>query len=158
MSAGIFLFLRIALTICLYAFLGWALFTLWQAVRQQGQILAARKVPAISLTIQTPGKPENFIRFTQPEITLGRDPTCEAPLADDSVSARHARLSYHHNQWWLEDLNSTNGTRINTEKLLSPTVVIAGDQIECGNTTILLHLAESGIPQTVQTLDNSSGG
>jgi pSer/pThr/pTyr-binding forkhead associated (FHA) protein len=50
-------------------------------------------------------------------------------------------LSYHHNQWWLEDLGSTNGTLLNQEKLTIPTVVISGDEFRCGETRFTITLA-----------------
>jgi pSer/pThr/pTyr-binding forkhead associated (FHA) protein len=62
-------------------------------------------------------------------------------LEDAAASARHARLSYHHNQWWLEDLGSTNGTLLNQEKLALPTVVISGDEFRCGETRFTITLA-----------------
>ncbi len=66
--------------------------------------LTARKIPPISLTLTLTGQVSQIRRFIQAEVTIGRDPACECPVADEAVSARHARLSYHHNQWWLEDL------------------------------------------------------
>jgi pSer/pThr/pTyr-binding forkhead associated (FHA) protein len=50
------------------------------------------------------------------------------------MSAHHARLVHHHGQWWLEDLNSTNGTYLNSEKLTTSAVIITGDEFKCGNT------------------------
>ncbi len=141
MSAIIFLALRITLVVCLYAFLGWVLYTLWQGIHQQGLLLAARKVPPISLVIQSKGLPPASLWFSQAEIIVGRDPGCEVPVADETMSARHARLHYHHRQWWVEDLNSTNSTRLNDERLVTPTVVISGDRIACGNTTISLQIS-----------------
>ena len=77
---------------------------------RQGISLANRRVPGINLTIRHGQAAPIVKNFTQPEITLGRDPGCDIPLIDDTVSTRHAQLTYHHNQWWLEDLSSTNGT------------------------------------------------
>ncbi len=97
-------------------------------------------MPPISLTIRRDDQLPQVRHFKQPEITIGRDPACECPLMRESVSARHARLSYHHGQWWLEDLDSTNGTFLNRERLSTPTVVISGDEIGCGNTRLIVAL------------------
>jgi pSer/pThr/pTyr-binding forkhead associated (FHA) protein len=78
--------------------------------------------------------------FLLPEITIGRDPACECPLDNETVSARHARLSYHHNQWWLEDLNSSNGIILNQVRLTLPTVVISEDEFTCGDASIIISL------------------
>jgi pSer/pThr/pTyr-binding forkhead associated (FHA) protein len=141
MSAPIVLIFRLALALSLYAFLGWALYTLWRDVQRQGNLLAARKVPKISLALQAEGCAPTSRHFNQAEITFGRDPNCDIALEDETVSARHARLSYHHGQWWLEDLNSTNGTLLNRQPLLTPTVVITGDQIGCGKSTVSVNLS-----------------
>jgi pSer/pThr/pTyr-binding forkhead associated (FHA) protein len=143
MSAVIFLGLRLALVICLYAFLSLALFTLWQSVRQQGKVLAARKTPPLKLVIQTPGQPSISMYFTQDELTIGRDKACDVSIADEMVSAQHARLSFHHGQWWLQDLNSTNGTYLNAERMMAPTVITSGDEIRCGSSLIALQISES---------------
>ncbi|NOY98893.1 MAG: FHA domain-containing protein [Chloroflexi bacterium] len=150
MSGPILLALRIGLTVSLYAFLGWALLTLWQNVQQESALLAARKVPAIDLISQD-AQAEPVVRhFAQPEITLGRDLHCEVPLDDETVSARHARLTYHHGQWWLEDLGSTNGTTLNQERVSTPTVVITGDQIGCGKATLTVRLASDSLSPPTQ--------
>ncbi len=145
MSAVIFLGLRLALVICLYAFLSLAFFALWQSIRQQGKVLAARKVPPLHLVVQTPGQSPLSLHFTQDEFTIGRDKTCDVSIADEMVSAQHARLSFHHGQWWLQDLNSTNGTFLNAEKVIAPTVITSGDEIRCGSSLIALQVAESNL-------------
>ena len=149
MSAPFVLALRVLLAVSLYAFLGVTLLTIWRELRTQGTLLATQKIPGISLNLQTGEQPPRQRYFTQPEILLGRDSHCDLPLLDDTVSIRHARLSYHHGQWWLEDLGSTNGTHLNKEKVSIPTVVIGGDEIECGKVFIKINLgAELANPPT----------
>ena len=141
MSGPVVLALRLLLAVSLYVFLGWAFLSLWLDIKQQGALLASRKVPPISLTISH-GEPAQQVRhFVQPEVTIGRDPACECPVNDEVISARHARLIYHHSQWWLEDLNSTNGTLLNQEKLATPTVIISEDEFKCGETRFVISLA-----------------
>jgi pSer/pThr/pTyr-binding forkhead associated (FHA) protein len=152
MSGPIVLIFRLALTLSLYAFLGWALYTLWRDVQGQGNLLASRKVPKISLLLQPEGGPATPRHFAQAEITLGRDPNCDIVLQDETVSARHARLSYHHGQWWLEDLASTNGTLLNQQPLSTPTVVINGDQISCGKAIVSVNLSSEALVSPTQRI------
>jgi pSer/pThr/pTyr-binding forkhead associated (FHA) protein len=141
MSGPVVFALRLLLTISLYAFLAWAFLNLWRDIRLQGALLASRKVPPISLTIARGENSTQMRRFIQAEVTIGRDPACECAIDDDeSISGRHARLSYHHNQWWLEDLDSTNGVLLNHEKLSLATVVITGDEFTCGGTNFSITL------------------
>lgn len=143
MIATLVLLLRLTLAIALYAFLGWALWMLLQELRQQGDKLARQRIPAISLHIKMDQGQENVRHFLQPEIVIGRDPGCDLSMMDEALSAHHARLAHHHGQWWIEDLNSTNGTLLNRERLTTPAVVITGDEFKCGNTVIGIQVEES---------------
>jgi hypothetical protein len=127
----IFLILRVLMALVLYAFLGWVLLTLWRDLKQQREILAAQKSPSIKLEIRI-GDTLLKQDFQDVEITLGRDLSCDCPLDSETVSAHHARLSYSQNQWWVEDLESTNGTFLNGESVLVPTVITNNDQLRCG--------------------------
>jgi len=134
------LVLRLALAVVLYVFLGWTLSILWQEVKQQGELLASQKRPAIQVYASLESGKEIRQRFSKVEVTIGRDPNCDFPILDDAISAHHARISYHHSQWWLEDLNSTNGTFIGKSKMSVPTVLIASDQFKCGNTLFTVEM------------------
>lgn len=134
MIATIVLALRFTLAITLYAFLGWALFTLLQELRQQGNKLSTQKKLGITFYIRIEDGRESVRHFSQPEIVVGRDTNCDLSVMDETLSAHHARVTFHHGQWWLEDLNSTNGIFLNREKLTTPAVVITGDEFKCGNT------------------------
>ncbi len=140
MSGPVVLALRLLLAVSLYAFLGWAFVSLWRDIKQQGALLVSRKVPPISLTIARGESTPQARQFIQPEVTIGRDPACECPVDDEAISARHSRLSFHHNQWWLEDLDSTNGTLFNQDRLAMPTVVMSGDEFKCGETRFVISL------------------
>ncbi len=141
MIATVVLVLRLALTIALYVFLAWALWTIWQELRQQGKNLSERKVAGISVTQQSEQGKDRDYHFVQDEVIIGRHTHCDITVLDEVVSSQHARLSYHHNQWWLEDLSSTNGTFLNGSKVTMPTVVITGDEFKCGGTLFMLRIA-----------------
>lgn len=142
MTATLVLLLRLLLAVALYAFLGWALWNLLREFKQQGDKLATQKKPDIILSIKMgPGK-ESVRQFSQPQIMIGRDTKCDLSVMDEALSAHHARLTHHHGQWWLEDLNSTNGTYLNHERLTTPAVVITGDHFKCGNTVFGIQVED----------------
>jgi pSer/pThr/pTyr-binding forkhead associated (FHA) protein len=41
---------------------------------------------------------------------VGKDPTCDVPVDDPFVSARHLRVEAREGRWQAMDLGSTNGT------------------------------------------------
>lgn len=140
MIATIALILRLALTTALYLFIAWALWTLWQELRQQGKAISERKRAGISIIQGSEqGKNREYHLF-QNDIIIGRHAHSDIAIIDEAVSSQHARLSYHHNQWWLEDLSSTNGTFLNGSKLTTPTVVITGDQFKCGGAQFSIRI------------------
>jgi hypothetical protein len=141
MTALLVLILRFALAIALYAFLGWILSILWRDVKQAGEFLASQKKPGIDVHAKLENGREIQHRYSQTEVTIGRDPNCDIPILDEAVSAHHARISFHHSQWWLEDLASTNGTFIGKARVLVPTVLIAGDEFRCGNTHFTVEIS-----------------
>ena len=135
---------RTALALALYTFLGWALVTLWRGLRRDEKTPDGQASPEIYL--RGGGSERTQIRrFRGNEITLGRDFNCECVLPSETVSAHHARLSFHHGQWWLEDLNSTNGTFINGERVSDRVVVAPGDEILCGD--VVLYISEENVIQ-----------
>ena len=149
MIATVVLVLRFALAIALYAFLGWAFFTLLQELKQQGNKLSTQKKPSITIFINIDRKRESQRYFTQTEIIIGRDTHCDLSVMDEALSAHHARITHHHGQWWLEDLNSRNGTFLNREKLNTSAVIITGDQFKCGNTFFDVRVdVEESVPST----------
>lgn len=141
MSAALVLIFRILLAASLYVFLSWGVLILWRDLQRQSQTLGKRKIPAIQLTWQMEDQ-EQVRSFSSPEITIGRDPASDCHLPDETISARHARLTFHHNQWWLEDLQSTNGTFLNQERLDYPTVIVTGDEMRCGTVDMTIRINE----------------
>jgi pSer/pThr/pTyr-binding forkhead associated (FHA) protein len=146
MSGTVLLVLRLALAVALYAFLGFALWILWQDLRRQSKAVASAQVPPLTLVLQT-GDAGAAYRYTLPEVLVGRDPACQCCLDDKTISAQHARLSYHHRQWWVEDLRSRNGTFLNQAPVAEPLVIVSGDLLRCGQVIfqILLEGSDSGV-------------
>lgn len=142
MSGSIVLALRLIMALALYSFLGWAIYLLWRDINKEGRNIAGRRVPNISIAIQSTNGVESEMHFSQPEIIMGRDPGCDIPIqGDDTISTRHAQLSYHHGQWWVKDLASTNGTFLNQFQIKMPTVITSGDEIRCGNAILLVNIS-----------------
>lgn len=127
------------MALALYAFLTWAVITIWRELRNQTQLLAASHIPELIISPVDEFNSES-VRFNKSEVIIGRDPACNYPVANETVSNRHARLFFRQNQWWIEDLNSTNGTFLNDERLTTMTVIVTGDEIRCGETNFRVEI------------------
>ncbi len=58
------------------------------------------------------------------QLLVGRRESCDIVLRFENVSSRHCQLECHGGYWFVRDLNSKNGIRVNgvrvTEKRLDP--------------------------------------
>src|SRR5437660_9150246 len=52
-------------------------------------------------------------------IVLGRDGACDIPINDVTVSRQHARIQRQEGGFAVVDLNSTNGTFVNDQRVAS---------------------------------------
>ena len=69
------------------------------------------------------GLPEQGVR-------IGRDPgQCQLALQDPDVSSVHAYIGCRKGQWIIQDMNSTNGTYVNGEKITTAGLK-SGDRIK----------------------------
>jgi hypothetical protein len=139
MTGEIFLALRILIALILYGFLGYAIYILWKDLRNQTRLVSSHALPPLKLSWQIDGIEQTYEAVLE-EVVVGRDPSSDCQIRDDTVSSRHARLTYHHNHWWAEDLQSTNGTWFNEEPLTVPTVIVDQDEIRVGTIGIRVNL------------------
>ena len=72
-------------------------------------------------------------------LMLGRADDSTLVLDDDYASTRHARISQSGDDWYVEDLGSTNGTYLDRAKVTAPTKVSPGTPIRIGKTVIELR-------------------
>lgn len=76
---------------------------------------------------------KNVYPLKQESIVIGRSPSCDICIDDLYMSSKHAQLWNEDNEWYLADLNSTNGTFVNGEKLGEDSVALDnGDRIRIG--------------------------
>jgi tRNA A-37 threonylcarbamoyl transferase component Bud32 len=70
----------------------------------------------------------------QDETTLGRTTDNDVMIQDGTVSRQgHARLNFHEGVWFLEDLNSSNGTFVNGSRIVQPAPLQPGDEVRLGD-------------------------
>lgn len=78
-------------------------------------------------------------------VQLGRSPDNTVVIDNPAVSGQHARLARQGDRYVLEDLQSTNGTFVNNQRIRQHTLQ-DGDVIKVGKHTLVFQLAEAGEP------------
>lgn len=141
MNAIIALVLRGFLLLLAYIFVGWIGYTIYIDLRTRFTGRSERVAPIIILkgigewdTIEA--------EFIKPEIILGRDPDSDLRIPDETISIRHCKLTYHHKQWWANDLNSTNGSFLNDNPIESAVIITSGDELRLGNVSFLINIKQ----------------
>lgn len=137
MSPAVLLFiLRIVSAILLLLFLGLMAWLMLQDIRLTREVLADRRRHhgrVRATRTDEGGDGAQLVFPLAPVTSIGRANTNSIVLEDDYVSSEHALLLLRGQQWWLEDLDSRNGTLLNGVRLTEATVVGAGDVIAIGN-------------------------
>ena len=72
------------------------------------------------------------------EATIGRQPDNAVHIVEPNASRRHARISKNNGEYVIEDLNSSNGTEVNGQKI-SKVTLHHGDTIRIGATKLVFE-------------------
>jgi hypothetical protein len=110
-----------------------------------GDLRAAAREPGAELgrqvVVASPaGEPEEGTSLALDAIaTIGRDVNNAVVVEDQFVSAEHAILTFRGRAWYLEDLESTNGTFVNGAPVEGVTPLGFGDVIQIGQVRLRLE-------------------
>jgi hypothetical protein len=143
--------LRLLAVAVLYAFLIIVVYIIWRDLRavarvhpQSAQLFAsADESASFAGQLRVIGgeaalQPGGVYTF-QSHALLGRAPDNHIVLPDASVSSYHARLDRRDGEWWLTDLGSRNGTRLNGVPITKSVPLADGDVIGIGRVELKLE-------------------
>lgn len=99
---------------------------------------SARSIPT-TLTVTDGPNAGQVVPLTTGPLLLGRGTDAALRLDDDYVSTRHARIATNGEQWFVEDLGSTNGTYLGSQRVTSPTPIAIGTPVRLGKTVVELR-------------------
>jgi pSer/pThr/pTyr-binding forkhead associated (FHA) protein len=91
------------------------------------------------IIVKGPGTGHTFTLGADPVIVGRESPTAKFVIADPAVSRRHAQISRQGDVYEIEDLNSTNGTFINAQRVVGAVPLAPGDLIELGTAVTLSY-------------------
>jgi pSer/pThr/pTyr-binding forkhead associated (FHA) protein len=151
--------LKLCLLVLLYLFFLRVLRAVWAEVKAPRPAVVAGGAPAggavpaarvkekkqkrprgqpSKLTVVNPPEQRGRSFALGQELSVGRAAGCVITLDDTFVSQLHARVFQQDGQVFVEDLGSTNGTYLNSQKVSGPMVMGRGDQLRVGDTVMEL--------------------
>jgi len=143
---------RIGLLLLLWFFIFMAVRAMYKDVRlaagvrtsapatpRRAAVVPGRREAAKQLAVvEGPLKGSHMAVGSLEEVVMGRSPECDFQLGDDFASGRHARLFRRGSDWFVEDLDSRNGTFVDGGRIDQPERVGVGSDIKVGRTTVRL--------------------
>lgn len=100
---------------------------------------AARLAPLPpGLSTVTVGETHHDVALRGEKITVGRLAECDIVLPDANVSRRHSEFVRDQGGWVIQDLDSTNGTHVNGQKVARVRLK-DGDTIAIGASRLVFH-------------------
>jgi adenylate cyclase len=122
-----------------------ALGTLAQAAvgpQSEGISLHSDALIALELRYDEDGD-EVRVEVTGENFLIGRGPSCSLILTDESVSRRHAQISWSAKGWTISDLGSKNGIKVNTYRAVQQ-LLHDGDRIDVAGVRLYVRMAAQG--------------
>ncbi|MBF7681726.1 FHA domain-containing protein [Acinetobacter sp. B5B] len=87
----------------------------------------------------------------QQDVLVGRHAACDLILQDAKISRKHAVFIVKKENLWLEDLQSSNGTFVNDEKIEVATQLKGDEKIQFADLVFQLESVEEQIPVVEKT-------
>jgi pSer/pThr/pTyr-binding forkhead associated (FHA) protein len=109
------------------------------AAKQRQKPAKPRRGEPTAVAIVEGGNAGELIQLASAPLLIGRGNDAAIRLDDDYVSTRHARIASSGDQWYVEDLGSTNGTYVGSSRITQPTAIALGSRIRIGKTILELR-------------------
>jgi len=137
--ANLSLIFKLVIIAIIYIIIFTALRIMYKDVKGGGKERRSQ-MKTYGLEIMNPGNSENLRRGAvipvKGVITIGRKPDNMLVLNDPYASSYHARIFMKDEECIIEDLESTNGTILNGERLLGKAFLASGDEISIGSVSL----------------------
>ncbi len=108
--------------------------------------------PIPTLFVQRNVGNDEEVLWEQPTLTIGRDPTNDLVIEHKLASRRHARFEKDDVGFYIRDLESTNGTFVNGQRIQGAQLLRNNDEVWIGDTVIVFRDPEAtmkGMPPPV---------
>ena len=96
------------------------------------------------------------VPLTTDRTTFGRNPECTVVIPVTSVSREHAQISVTQGKWFIEDLQSRNGTFVNNQPIAARTLLKNNDKIRICD--FLATFLDTRGPAGIAAAETTRGG
>ena len=147
--------LKFVLLALIYLFFGRVLWAVWSQVRTPRPAVGVAPSSAATKSKRRANKTERKLAkmvvleprerrgetfYLASELVVGRSEECAICFAEDTfLSSVHTRLFPSGDEVWVEDLNSTNGTFVNGQRVSAAKQIRRGDRVQSGHTVLELQ-------------------
>lgn len=107
---------------------------------QCGRKLSETAAVSAKLVAMNPPEEDQHYPLSLSPVYIGRTESNDIIVKDDRVSNQHAKLFFEQGQFWIEDLNSTNGIYLNGKRLIKKAPLKNEDLIKIGATILKFKL------------------
>jgi len=129
---------KFAILAIVYLIIFFALRIMYKDIKSGGRKKVSNRKSSFGLEVIEAGENTNLknggIIPVQGELTIGRRNNNHLILEDQFVSGNHARIFVKNTDYMIEDMGSTNGTKLNDERLEDRAILRVGDEIQIGST------------------------
>lgn len=94
------------------------------------------------LVFENRTEPREPFVTTEPLLVIGRDSNCHLPLLENGVSDRHAAIERRDDGYYLRDLDSANGIRVNGQAVHEQRLT-TGDELELGSVRLFFEIVHA---------------
>ncbi len=109
--------------------------------------LAPNGLPLLArLSLQDGPMAGRALRFHQDTTTIGRATGNDLVVSGPTVSRYQAHLNFVDGRWYVEDLQSANGTMVNGKRIHERTFLKDGDLINFGDERVVFNIVTGGQP------------
>ncbi|MBT8137749.1 MAG: FHA domain-containing protein [Gammaproteobacteria bacterium] len=112
----------------------------WPGAGQGGVVSLSKASATPALTLSRDGEVQGIYPLELERMLIGRDAENEIPIDSPYVSRHHALIVRDERGYWLTDINSTNGTYLNGERVSDQARLGAGDHIRIGRHELVVSL------------------
>ncbi len=116
----------------------------WPGAENDGVVSLSEATAVPTLTLSRDGDVLGLYPLDRERTLVGRDLDNEIPIDSPFVSRHHALIVRDEQGFWLTDINSTNGTFLNGERVSSQTRLGPGDHIRIGRHELVITVPGGG--------------